>query len=389
MNENERNLLTQANEGKTDALEAFVWDLNAISRELFDQAVSIGERTCNGCLLSGLSAAIENKLVEGGVDLNEYFRLSELASDYGDKYSSQQLGWDYLKLRNWEKAFHYFEKALKQGVSNADLAGDYGCHPLIPGNGDDQRWIQNDIGGTDDLCPETFPLDWWLFVLDRKPTPILEYLIGLWYWGDPVESENKFWGRNNSPNKVKALELFERSAAGGSPDSMLKLIGIYAKGEFSDSEKALKWFRELEDFGDGSENPFQESVDSWARELGVTTRQVQAWEEKAKDGYPEACVDVAIAYLLGEGAPKDLDKAFSYVEEAISNDYVEDGTMVDLDGNAVQSPLVRFHAAIDNAPKAERPELEKRLEDCYSKYEEAIRECANRNRRNPQQSEIE
>ena len=150
----------------------------------------------------------------------------------------------------------------------------------------------------------------------------------------------------------------------------------------------MKWFRELEDFGDGSKKTFQDIVDIKARELGVTTRQVQALEEKAQDGYPEACVDVAIAYLFGKGAPKDLDKAFSYVEEAISNDYVEDGTMVDLDGNVVQSPLVRFHAAIDDAPKAEQPELMKRLEDCYSKYEEAIRECANRNCPNPPQNEM-
>ena len=130
----------------------------------------------------------------------------------------------------------------------------------------------------------------------------------------------------------------------------------------------MKWFRELETFGDGGENPFHESINICARELGVTTQQVQAWDEKARDGDPEACVDAAIAYLCGKGAPRDVDKAFSFVEEAISNDPTADGDRVDLDGNVVSSPLLRFLAAIEEAPKSERAELTKRLNDCYLKH---------------------
>ena len=380
MNEREKGLIAQAEKGKMEEIADFVWPPNRISREFFDQAVSIGERTQNGRLLSGLSSLAEEKYVDGGVDQKEYFRLSELASDFGDKNSSQQLGWDYLDLHDWKKAFQYFTRAINQGVSNHDLASDYGCHPLVPGDGTNPRMIENDIGGTYDLCPERFPLDWWLFVLDRHPTPILEYLIGLWFWGG-IESTNEYWGENNSPNKAKAMELFERSAAGGCSDAMLKLIDIFARGEFKNHGKAVKWFRKLETAEEG-ENSFQESVNTWARELGVTTRQVQALEEKARNGDPEACVDAAIAYLHGEGAPKDVDKAFSFVEEAISNDFAADGDLVDLDGNIVSSPLPRFLAAIEESPKSERAELTKRLNDCYLKYERGIMELDDWSRQN-------
>lgn len=255
MTAQEEVLLEQCKFGNATALENYVWDETCLSRDFFDQAVAIGEETQNGRLLSGLSEAVKENRLCADINSDEYLRLSELASDFGDKDSSEQLGWDYLACHNWEKAYTYFVKAEEQGASRADLANYVGCHPLVPGDADSTpTLIHFELGGTNDLCPKVFSLDWWLFVLKRKPTPILQYLLGVWYW-DANEGENEFWGRNTSLDKARAIELFEQSADGKCPLAMLKLSEIYMSGQFANKYKCLLRLHQAEQF-----DAFRESV---------------------------------------------------------------------------------------------------------------------------------
>lgn len=96
-------------------------------------------------------------------DHAKYLEVLKIASDMGNEAASYWLGEAYREGkicdREFDKALEFYRKAERQGADYKQVF----ANPLVP-NGGPIRDSGND----------GFTLDWWLFVLERYPTPALK-----------------------------------------------------------------------------------------------------------------------------------------------------------------------------------------------------------------------
>jgi len=177
-------------------------------------------------------------------DPKKGFALAIEASDYGSDVASYHVGDAYRKgdvlPRNFDEAYKYYARAKNQGCDWFDSP-----NPLGPADGSDRGESGSDCMIAD-LSPSEFSLEWWLYVLERNPTPILKCCLAMWF-RDPVP--NLGWDAEAQPDHFRALKLFEDAAKGGNGKAMSQLAEMYVTKKFYNREKAIEWFRAAEDHG--------------------------------------------------------------------------------------------------------------------------------------------
>ena len=114
-------------------------------------------------------------------------------------------------------------------------------------------------------------------------------------------------------NKQYALKLFEESAREGCEHAMFRLVMCYADGECADHEKAVSWYLFAEERG-------VSGVELFAGRLGVESKRIRDLKPRVEAGDLMATAELALAYLHGEGCPKDMEKACDCAYMTIGDD---------------------------------------------------------------------
>lgn len=215
-------------------------------------------------------------------DFKRYLEIAKIASDMGNEAASYWLGEAYREGKicdcEFDKALEFYKKAEQQGY-------DYDCeiNPLVP-DAEPIDACKLNLGVEDGLT-----LDWWLFVLERNPTPALKYALGEWYW-HPFE--NCAWSTLGQEDKVRALELLESAAIEGFDAAILQLLEIYScDARFKNITKAQEMFKRAEEL-EIDDVEFSEAIEGYAAELGVVSKrikdsEVNELEKNVDDNYEE------------------------------------------------------------------------------------------------------
>lgn len=259
---------------------------------------------------SGIVFSIADWFMAVKKDCKKYLDVAKIASDMGNEYASYRLGEAYREGKicdcEFDKALGFYRKAEQQGY-------DYeGVNPLCP-NAEPIDYCKRNLGVDDG-----FTLDWWLFVLERNPTSALKYSLGEWYW-HPFE--NCAWTTSGQENKERALELLESAAADGFDAAILQLLEIYScDARFKNIKKAQELFRRAEELK-VDDVEFYAAVEGYAAELGIVSNRIKELEIAVLEKRDlRASAELAIAYLDGNGCPKDKGKAFRYAKELLFED---------------------------------------------------------------------
>ena len=215
-----------------------------------------------------------------------------------------QLGGDFVDV-DYEKAYEHYEKSANSQSAWA---------PLDPEeNGD---FMNNDGEVTAADLETEGDFEWWMLVLSKHPTRALKCGLADWYLA--------------KKNIDTAIKLCTESAEEGFPFAMLLMLAFYTpRSTFmcgrekdwsdvgpDDLEKARHWYRKAEEAG--------VDVKMYASELQIESGEVKRLIDRAKNGCDaRASADLVMAFLEGDGCPKDLDRAFEYAEDLLfeENDY--------------------------------------------------------------------
>lgn len=240
--EEEKVLIARANQKDYNALfEALENGFSGINEAVYEWGITEGINKRDGNMLLYLTDHYE--------EVNNYPKAMELltkSSEFGNRIANVFLG-DYYRKgehieRNFDKAYACYQKAIKQGEHWDDSP-----NPMLPGPGTEYDVYYTDCGIAN-LSPKEFPLEWWLYVLAKNPTPVLKYELAQWYW-EPIQ--NQYWSTEGQMDKEKALKLMEEAANEGSKYARCKLAQWYSQGEYFNKEQGLKWLKQAaEEFDD-------------------------------------------------------------------------------------------------------------------------------------------
>lgn len=258
--------------------EELAWGFIDVNEESFPFLLEEARRRHDGDVVANLASAwFEER------DKHSYFELVEEAARLGSSKACFWLGneyrWGNELPRNFEKAYYYYLQDK-----------DYDWPPIDPEEvlteeeeGEvTSEWLLSHLvtveGGVEGESDDD--IDWWLFVLGKRPTRSLKCGVADWYMKQGGEE-----------NRAKALKLFEESANEGFKFAFFKLIEFYSRGEFKNIEKGRYWFYKAAEHG------FDEA--SFADELGVESLKCRELKKAADKGDCIAAAKLAYAYLHG------------------------------------------------------------------------------------------
>ena len=288
-----------------DALSFGVTGLSAAFREwASSEALRLGDAD----VVADLARYYEDEGDEG-----RYAELAVKAAEMGSAKACFWLGNECLfgngVKRDYEKALKYFLKAEELGF-------DYEIEAIDVDVAED--------GSIEDVSSQSpnCELSWWLFLLERHPTPELKCALAEWYW-EP--NANCRWVTVGQKDQLKALRLFEEAAQEGCKHAMFRLVMCYANGECADYEKAVSWYRFAEERG-------VSSIELFANRLGIESKRIRDLKPRVEAGDLMAAAELALAYLHGEGCPKDMEKACDCAYMTIGDDKSFDRFLSEIDG---------------------------------------------------------
>lgn len=160
------------------------------------------------------------------------------------------------------------------------------------------------------LSPSEYDLEWWIYVEAHRPSPILEYYLGEWFWGQPKEAE---W-TDGKQDKVRALALYTHAAEQGLSKACLRLSYLYATdGAIKDFSVAVTWLRKAEALGcDPGLMPGR---------LNVIPQKIKLLEDRVANSHDlHASAQLAEAFMDGTTCPKDYEKVYRYARNLLLED---------------------------------------------------------------------
>lgn len=265
-------------------------------------------------------------------DVHKAFELFKLAKEEGCKESYYQIGRFYALgegvARNYSKAKKYYEDGIQKGclLCNVALAMLY-----YLGHG-----VKQDLNTSHDLV---IPI---LSELERRANqkdPIFAYMTGLVY----------YYGLNNKQDVLKALMYFQLSCKLKHVDALYMQALIIEKAATNSEQRnrALEFYHKAADQGhvhatfalgvhhlDVEEYDIAEeyllkaakaNYDLALFSLGIFYKEVMKddvlsfkYLKKASDlNYKHSLYYTGLAYYLGKGVEKDIDKAEGYFKRAV------------------------------------------------------------------------
>lgn len=212
-----------------DALSFGVTGLSAAFREwAYSEALRLGDAD----VVADLARCYEDEGNEG-----RYAELAVKAAEMGSAKACFWLGNEYLFANGVKRDC---EKALKWFLKAKELGFDYQIEAIDIDVAKD--------GSIEDVSLQSpnCELSWWLFLLERHPTPQLKCALAEWYW-EP--NANSHWETEGQKDQLKALRLFEEAAQEGCGHAMWRLVDFYSDGLYRDLDKARYWYGIAEEHG--------------------------------------------------------------------------------------------------------------------------------------------
>ncbi len=186
--------------------------------------------------------AIADWFEEVKKDHKKYLEVLKIASDMGNEAASYWLGEAYREgkicAREFDKALEFYRKADQQGADFEEVF----ANPFVP----DEAPIR-------DSGNDGFTLDWWKFVLERYPTPVLKNALECAEKTGVDAAEDHAAEVGVVSKRIKELEVAVLERRDLRASAELAIAYLDGKGCPKDKEKAFRYAKELlfedEDFG--------------------------------------------------------------------------------------------------------------------------------------------